>query len=68
MFELVSVSVASLIFAALVFVGFVAVRRMLLVQEILHYKISKTVPLVIILPPVLEKRSFKGENKNPKSP
>ena len=55
MFELVSVSVASLIFAALVFVGFVAVRRMLLVQEILHYKISKTVPLVIILPPVLEK-------------
>ena len=66
MFECVSVSVLSSIFATLLFVGFIAVLRMLIGQEILYYKLSKTVPLAIILPTFIEKQIFKGKNKNPK--
>ena len=57
MFELVSASVASLIFVTLLFVafvGFIDVRRMILGQEISYSKLSKTVPLAIISLTVLE--------------
>ena len=55
MFEVVSVSVASLIFAILLFVGFIALHRMILGQERSYYNISKNFLLVMILPKVLEK-------------
>ena len=48
-FGLVSGKVASLIFSTLLFVGFISVCRMVLGQEILYSKISKNVPLDIIL-------------------
>ena len=48
MFESFSVSIASLIFAKLLFVVFIYVRRMILGQEISHSKFSKTVPLDIV--------------------
>ena len=55
MFEIVSFSVASLVFPTLPLVGFVAVHRMLLGKERSHFKISKTVPLAIVSPTVLKK-------------
>ena len=66
MFELVSVGLAYLVFATLPFVGCVTVNRFLLGKEILHSKISKTVPLAIFSPTVLDKGSFKEKNKNTK--
>ena len=53
MFELVSVRIVSLIFATLLFVGFVAVHPVLLGKEISYYNISYTTPLAITLPMVL---------------
>ena len=55
MFDLVSVRVVSSIFTAILFIGFVAVRNVLLGKEILYYNISQNVPLSIIYPNVLEK-------------
>ena len=46
------------------FVGFVAVRRILLLKEGYCSKLYKTAHLAIILPMVLKKGSFKIKNKN----
>ena len=53
----------SSIFAKLLFVGFVAVCRMLLGQERLYYNISKTAPLDFISPAGnLQKKEYKSQS------
>ena len=66
MFGPVLISIALPIFVTILFGGFVAVSRMLLGQERSYSKLSKTAPIAIISPMVLDKGIFKVKNKNPK--
>ena len=64
MFELVSFSIKSLIFATILLVVFVDEHHMLLGKEILCPKIFKTITISLILKTVFEKGIFKGKNIN----
>ena len=68
MVDLVSVGVASLIFANILSVEFVDGHCMLLGQERVYSKLSKTFPFSIILSTVIDKRNFKEYNTNSKIP
>ena len=60
MFSLVSVSVKSLIFDTLLFVGLVAMCSILVWKEISYSKLSSTVTLAIVSPTVTNNGIFKG--------
>ena len=62
MLELFPVSAVSSIFLVPLFVGFIAVRHVLLGQGIFYYNISKTVPFFICVTIVLELQNIFEES------